>query len=257
MLTWSKAELKKAIVEVLPVSKSGILVVHSNIFNLGVFDEEDPCEKILEIFTEIYGGNVTVIVPTYTFLADSEIYKLKDTPGTNMGTLSEYVRKFRASYRSKCPIHNHCGFGPLAANLLSSSDETVSFGQNSDFDYFVEYDVDVLLLGCSLSEGATLFHHFEALADVPYRKWISVSKKVDYSSIQQTVSVKYFARDDENWVDSFDALEVSLLKDEIITCTNFGYGKISSFSAKKSEAYFKKMLEIDPYLLVKFNNVES
>ena len=62
--------------------------------------------------------------------------------------------------------------------------------------------------GAAFSEGATFLHHLEAVAGVPYRKWVTLPRAVvgDDGAVG-TRDVQYYGRDDVRWREDFDCVQ--------------------------------------------------
>ena len=225
----------------LGIKSDARVVCHSSLFSFGRSKSLDLLDAILEII----GVNGTLVVPGYVF-NDPEPFNRLTTEPSNVGSLSIDVFKTKESNRSFCPIHNHIGIGPLAKDL-HFNDYSTSFGVGSDFDYFIKNDFELLLLGCALSQGGTVLHHLEALANVPYRKWINIPKNIIQDGVNKIVDFKYFARSDDLVEDNFDIIhqEFSTLEKAVDT----PYSKSYLFSMRELQDVLLKILDSDPYYL--------
>jgi aminoglycoside N3'-acetyltransferase len=169
------------------------IVVHSRLLAFGALP--GACRSVLDALQHCIGPEGTLVVPTYVFgQQPGEIFDPRATVSTGMGPLSEYVRQQPGACRSVCPIHSHAALGPDADRMLTLPG-TVSIGPGSDFAALHAAGYTLLLLGCRFSQGATFLHHLEAVAEVPYREWISLSRTVQTTSGDPVpVSCQYYSR---------------------------------------------------------------
>jgi len=152
------------------------IIVHSALINFGVID--GGVKTVYQAIRNIIGQQATIVVPTYMLgAAPNETYDPDNSPSMACGSFSEYVRKKRGSIRSLCPLHNHTAIGPKA-ELLRQINGEISLGRGSDFDILHKENFLTLLLGCPFKDGATFIMHLEAVALVPFRSWVSLSRKV-------------------------------------------------------------------------------
>ena len=230
----------------LGVADNDKLVVHSRLISFGKID--GGATTVLNALQELVGSQGTIIVPTYT-LERGTIYNPHTSPSQGMGPLSEYVRLQPGRIRSLTPMHNHCGIGLNAALLLDSNRE-VSLGSGSDFDYLHRSDFKLLLLGAKLSQGATFLHHLEALAQVPYRKWIDLDRTCEISGNLETIKCKYFARTSNDTHEDFDAIETILQSKHLLKVvpTHLGASRLIGLADLQHEIL--SLLSKNPFALV-------
>jgi aminopeptidase-like protein/aminoglycoside N3'-acetyltransferase len=150
-------------------------MVHADLARLGTdaVDEVERARLTFETLRSIVGDAGTLLVPTYTFsFCRREPFDVQRT-GTTGGPWSpsaaflEYVRCRPGAVRSHDPIHSVAGVGPRARDLLLGAAPTC-FGPGSVFERLRQAAVKVCMLGLPLEE-ATVRHHAEELAGVPFR----------------------------------------------------------------------------------------
>lgn len=198
--TTNKEAINTHLIE-LGVERGDNLVVHSRLLSFGRIDGGPA--MIVGALLDRVGPEGTVVMPTYT-LARGTLYDQGVTPSQGLGPLPEILRKLPGAVRSRCPMHNHAGFGPKASILLRPSGR-VSLGPGSDFSELQAEGFKLVLLGCKPSEGATFLHHLEAVHSVPYRAMISLQRSiVDSDGSHSQITVDYFAVFDPSYHESFD-----------------------------------------------------
>ena len=215
---------------------------HAALFSFGKCNAVDAVEAL----KSVVGKNATIAVPAYHF--DETPFDICNSSFSGIGKFSQVVFAEEGAVRSRCPVHSHIALGPKAKELLAN-DPQYSFGPNSDFDWFLENNFDLVLLGCSFNNGATFLHHIEALMEVPYRKWVSSPKKYTSNGQVKLMDFKYFARIDTSLEENFDFLIKKIRDDINVVKTPFG----SSYriSLKKLTTLVKELLKENSYSLVK------
>lgn len=169
------------------------LAVHARLLSFGRL--EGNAATAYHALANAVGPEGTLAFPTYTLDGETKRpFDPADTPAPQMGALSEYVRQRPEALRTPCPLHSHAVVGPGAAALMAA-DANRSFGPRSVFDVMLRARFDLLLLGCTVHEGATFVHHVEADVGVPYRAWITFDRRVRaQDGAIQTVSYSYYSR---------------------------------------------------------------
>lgn len=236
----------------LGICESANVIVHSKLFAFGRIDSENPVKCIYDALRSAIGETGTIACPTYVFSTDyNHVFDPASSPAET-GALSEYIRKLPGAIRTSSPIHSHAAIGPLAVHFLRS-DPGTSIGPGSDFEKLRDLDFRLLLLGCKFSEGATYLHHLEAMHEVPYRKWITLKKKVKSDNHQNgmEIPVRYFARANEDHVEDFDPVGEHLREQGLLETKNAPYGKSASIPIQTLDKQVGKMLDANPYALVK------
>lgn len=224
------------------------LTVHARLISFGLI--EGGVATVVKVLSEAVGPHGTIIVPAYT-LSPGTLYDRQLTPSEGVGALPEHVRARAGVLRSRCPMHNHAGFG-ARADVLLVSDGRVSFGPGSDFAVFLDSGFRLLLLGVSITEGATFVHHVEAMAGVPYRVWLDLPRQ--YVGDDGTTAVmlcRYYGRPNPKAIaENFDILEPSLIGAGAMTkvATHFGDSRLVSLRELYQSG--REVLRADPYGLV-------
>jgi aminoglycoside 3-N-acetyltransferase len=155
-----EAEAVRSILGSRPVSRDGVLIVHSAFagFSRAGMRAEGFCEAVI---AEMAGG--TVLMPTMTWRTVTPAHPIFDelkTP-SHTGVLTEVFRTRYATHRSLHPTHSAAARGPLAQLLTATHHEgTTPCAGNSPYGLLRDYDSHILILGVGL-ECCTAFHHAE------------------------------------------------------------------------------------------------
>jgi aminoglycoside N3'-acetyltransferase len=184
--------------ELLGVKKKSNIVVYSNLSSFGIFSKKLP-KIVLNTLLNTIGNKGSLIMPTYSLNVPTkyvfDVNRIVDM--ANISMLSKIFFNKKKIYRSLSPIHNHIGIGSKSKFLLKTN-QNGSFGLNSDFHFMNKLNYKLILLGCTPLEGATYLHHLEALAGVPYRKWIKIKKKIREKNKIKTIYVDYYTNISKN-----------------------------------------------------------
>jgi aminopeptidase-like protein/aminoglycoside N3'-acetyltransferase len=159
------------------LSQGDVAFVHVDLDRLGAPAGAEPefsRERMLyETLRALLGPEGTLIVPTYTFsFCRGEPFDVQGSatsggPWSPTAAFLEYVRCRPGAVRSADPIHSVAGVGPRAAELLHGTAATC-FGPGSVFERLRQAGSKICMIGLDLDE-ATLRHHSEELAGVPFR----------------------------------------------------------------------------------------
>jgi len=221
------------------------ILVHSSLFSFGRITFN--LNELIDLFIDLIGSNGTLFVPAYTFqITKNDIYDPLKTHSEGLGVFSEAVRKHKKMVRSFCPIHNHCAIGKQANNLLLSNAEH-SLGANSDFEFFNQLNVKIILLGTDFHNSCTYLHHVESIANVPYRKWLKLKRNILINNDVNEIICHYFARNDDINNTYFNRIIPHLTN--LIT-VNAPYGKSYSITSQKLHEKALEQLIQNPYLFV-------
>ena len=196
MNTFNLKGIFKEHFEKLNLKKNEHVVIHSDLSTFGIMDKK-IYKVVLDVLIKLIGKNGTIIMPSYDFNNKKNyIYNYKKV-NKNNGRLVNLFSKKSNIKKSKSLIHSHLGLGKKSY-ILNKSKINKSFGKNTDFEFFIKEKFKLLLLGCKPSIGATIFHHFEYEAKVPYRKEITISKNYMINKNIKKIYYQYFERITKN-----------------------------------------------------------
>ncbi len=152
--------------ERLGVIPGDILMVHSSIKSLGIFD--GGLEAITTGFLNAIGSKGTLLMPSLCWtITTNEIFDPKSTASI-VGVLPEYFRQRQGTIRSIHPTHSVSGIGSLANDLIEDHvlDRTPC-GAHSPFRKITQTNGKIVMLGCGLRPNTTM-HALEEFVVPPY-----------------------------------------------------------------------------------------
>jgi aminoglycoside N3'-acetyltransferase len=154
----------------LGIKKNDNLVMHSNIISFGILNKKIP-KIFIDSLIEQIGPKGSLVMPSYSInLNQKRTIDIKEQFSKNInGILSKVFFKNYNVVRSLSVLHSHLLYGKLKEKF-KKREVFKSFGNNSDFDFFLKNKFKLLLLGCSPKEGCTYIHNIEYKLNLPYRK---------------------------------------------------------------------------------------
>jgi aminopeptidase-like protein/aminoglycoside N3'-acetyltransferase len=125
-------------------------------------------QTVIDALLELLGSTGTLIMPTfnYGFLKGSP-WDIRNTP-SQMGVLTELVRKDSRARRSFHAIYSVAAIGKHA-DEVAVHHSMDCFGETTIFTKLREWNAKILVLGLPFSKSFTFLHHCEQLAEVDYR----------------------------------------------------------------------------------------
>jgi aminoglycoside 3-N-acetyltransferase len=191
MLEVTQAQVIAAL-QALDIRTGDNLLVHSAVQFLG-----RPVGGIgmyLQAIRAVIGPHGTLAVPAFNFaFARGERYDPQNTPSSEMGVFSEYVRQQPGARRTRHPLSSLALLGPLAGEL-AGLDTPGAYDPGSAFERLLELDFKLLLLGASV-QAVSIVHYSEQRRGVPYRFWKEFHGLVRTSQGWEPRSCRMFARD--------------------------------------------------------------
>jgi aminoglycoside 3-N-acetyltransferase len=128
---------------------------------------EDRMRVFVDAILELLGTEGTLVVPTFSYsFSNNEVYSVNDSP-SQVGSLTEFVRKLPRARRSLDPIFSLAAIGARAEEVLAGAADD-SFGSDSPFARLHRLKATLAFCGCSFNR-ATFIHYVEQAAGVPYR----------------------------------------------------------------------------------------
>lgn len=171
---------------------------------------------------EAVGEQGTVVFPTYNWdFCKGEAFDYCNTP-SKTGTLSSIALKRPDFKRTKHPIYSFAVWGKYQ-DLLCNMDNTDSFGLDSPFGFFKEYDVKNYIIDVSLQHCFTYTHFVE-----------EQSRAVDYRFIKDFTS-EYIDENNNKSVSTYSMFVRDLDLDVIATIDPIEDDLISASAEKKYE----------------------
>lgn len=156
--------------QAIGIHQGDTLFVHSAYSTLGrsVGGVEGGPQTVIDALLELLGPEGTLIMPTfnYAFLRGTP-WDIRTTP-SQMGVLTELVRKDARALRSFHAIYSVAAIGKHAEEAAAHQ-STDCFGETTIFAKLREWQAKILVLGLPFSKSFTFLHHCEQAADVDYR----------------------------------------------------------------------------------------
>lgn len=236
----------------LKIKKGDNLLIYSDLSRFGLQKANLP-KIVLSCLKLTVGKYGSIVMPFYNFGTKSNFIfnKNKFIHTSMISALSKEFSKEKSIIRSNCLIHNHIGCGPNA-KILNYSDEKMSIGKNTDFEFLKNFNFKLLMLACDPMQGATYLHHLEAILGVPYRKWILLKRKKIYQGIKKVVFIKYYARRNEKFESDFNSFFNKIKKyKSVLSEQKVKYGRSYLISLKDLDRIGLKFLKKNKYCFVK------
>lgn len=204
----------------------------------------------LRAFIELIGPTGTLFVPTASLnLCNTDIvFDPDQTPSTDMGIFSEYVRTRAGAVRSFHPFWSVSGIGPAALKLLDNVSRH-AYGWGSVFQRFVEHDVLGVTIGISPHYSISVIHHIETVVGVPYRYNKEFVHPVlrDGSVMQEPFYLSVLYPDCDITRDQNRKIFDNFGRRGSLRSISLGRGKVWSFSHREFFEVTTRLLQNDIY----------
>jgi len=211
------------------VRSGGILMVHSSLKSMG--HVPGGPEIVIRALLEALGPEGTLLMPALTYETvtnENPVFNIAKTP-TCVGALTEYFRKRVGTIRSMHPTHSVCGVGRLAQGILEKHiNDTTPCGPNSPFFQILDYNGQILMLGCDLKPNTSM-HGIEELVEPPYL----FGPYITYQLIDgngHSAEKEYHRHGFEGWEQRYDRVE------NILDTSGLKTGKVLNASVHLIEA---------------------
>jgi len=157
----------------LGIKKGQVISLKTDLTCLGQFEATDK-NKILDGHLNALADTVdldqgTIVVPTSsTGLCNTKrTFDLNETP-SEAGVLTEFIRCRKDSVRSFHPFESYAAIGKEKGRVCEFNSRH-SYGFESPEDRMLDMDGILISIGLHPRFTATVIHHAEMLAGVPYR----------------------------------------------------------------------------------------
>ena len=244
--------LEEIFVSNLGINNKSHLVIHSSLFYL--LAQGLQTDELYKSLKKQMSTNSTIAVPTFNLHDRTKWFSDRCAFDKSNGVLSTYIFENTLGVRSSSAMHSYFLSGSDKSNSLAFDNPNKSFGSGSIFEYFIAKDYCYLLLGCDLTQGASIVHHIEREFEVPYRKEITIRRPNFFNlDCKQLTNYKYYARISEEIKTDLSVLQAEGIENGIIR--KISYGKIDSyiFNAKIFCDFVFRKLEKNPYYLVRID----
>jgi aminoglycoside 3-N-acetyltransferase len=164
-------ELVKGFKE-LGIKVGDIVFVHSSYKSFG--GVEGGPRTVIDALLNVLGKNGTLIMPTFTLDFCNQynkygigFFNVNNSP-SEMGILTELVRKMSGAKRTINPIYSVAVYGKLTDSLSTVCDKNV-YGKNSIFGKLHELNAKIMIIGLDYQNSFTFFHYVEEMMNIDYR----------------------------------------------------------------------------------------
>ncbi len=236
----------------LGIKEGDVILVHSSFNSLGNISN-DPDEVINALLT-VLGKNGTLIVPTFNFdFCNGKLFNVNETP-SQMGIITEFVRKNPSSIRTKDPVYSFAIMGKLKDELGKLVYDSC-YGKDSMFSQLRKYNGKILIIGLAYNDSMTFFHHIEEMEGCDYRYFKEFSGNIiDFDGINKKTKIKIFVRNLEKKVETdVDKMGVILENDGLVNSIKIGTADVKFLDANQVYNRTVKELKTNPHVLCKFN----
>jgi aminoglycoside 3-N-acetyltransferase len=244
------ADIQEALYKV-GIENGDHILVHSDISVFGkiaTLDRNYFLTAIIEQLAKAVGQAGTLVMPTFSYsFCKNEIFDIQDTKST-VGTLTEFFRQQSGVTRTKHPIFSAAIRGAKQDYFLDIGKD--SFDNESIFGKLRQMNGKIVFFGVNLA-ACTYVHHIEQLYGVNYRYLKTFTGEVRCGSHSYNDSATFFVR----YLDRIVELDVSrleeyLVKNNIMTSSSFGEGKVMAVNAQHLFNTTVELLDKDPYYLL-------
>lgn len=156
----------------LNLRKGDIVLVHSSFKSFG--GVVGGPQTVIDALLNVIGREGTLVMPTFTFAFCDQYnntgrgyFDVDKTP-SEMGILTEIVRKMAGAKRSINPIYSVAIFGRFRDELVKVEDKSI-FGEHSIFGKLHRHDAKIMIIGLSYNRSLTFFHYIEQMESCDYR----------------------------------------------------------------------------------------
>ena len=237
----------------LGVKEDDVLLVHSSFNSLGNISN-DP-NDVIDALLEILGKNGTLIFPTFNFdFCNGVPFNVNETP-SQMGIITEFVRKNPNSIRTKDPVYSFAIMGKLRKELGNLVYESC-YGKNSMFAQLRKHNGKILIIGLAYNDSMTFFHHIEEIEGCDYRYFKEFNGNIiDFDGTHKKTKIKIFVRNLEKKVQTdVNKMGKILENDGLVNKIKIGNGDMKFLDANQVYTRTTEELKNNPHILCKFNS---
>ena len=237
----------------LGIKDGDVILVHSSFNSLGTVSNGP--DDVIDALLHILGKNGTLIVPTFNMdLCNGDSLNLND-PSSQMGIITEFVRKNPDSVRTKDPVYSFAIMGKLKEKLGNLTYNSC-YGNDSMFAQLRKHDGKILIIGLAYNDSMTFFHHVEEMEGCDYRYFKEFNGNlIDFDGTEQKTKIKIFVRNLEKKVETdVDKMGVILLNNGLVNKTKIAIADVKILDANQVYIRTAEELKNNPHILCKFNS---
>ena len=237
----------------LGIKDGDVILLHSSFKSLGTVCSGP--DYVIHALLDILGKNGTLIVPTFNFdFCNGSSFNVNETP-SQMGIITELIRKNPDSIRTKDPVYSFAIIGKLKEKLGNLVYES-SYGKDSMFAQLRKHDGKILIIGLAYNDSMTFFHHAEEMEGCDYRYFKEFDGNlIDFDGTEQKTKIKIFVRNLEKKVETdVDKMGVILENKGLVNKIKIGDVDIKFLDVNQVYIHTAEELKNNPHILCKFNS---
>jgi aminopeptidase-like protein/aminoglycoside N3'-acetyltransferase len=222
--------------KLLGIQPGDTLFVHSSYSSLSQTPGgmENGPQTVIDALLSILGENGTLIMPTFNYdFLRGEKWDIRSTP-SQMGILTELVRKDPGAKRMFHPIYSVAAIGRLADEIETVRSDDC-FGDTTIFKKLRDWNAKIVVIGLPYSKSFTFLHHCEQMANVDYRYLKEFSgTAIDQAGIPHEMNITMFVRDvDKGVVLDFEPIG-KILDDKVAKIRQIGLSTVRLLDVNQS-----------------------
>lgn len=125
--------------------------------------------KLIDELKQMVGDEGTIMIRTFSWdFCNKHFFDYNNTLSQS-GSLGNFALKREDFKRTKHPIYSWSVWGKHKNDLISLNNKE-AFGENTPFEFILKHNGKLLMLGNVMGSSITMGHHWEKIANVPYRK---------------------------------------------------------------------------------------
>lgn len=232
----------------LGVVQGDVLLVHSSYKSFGPV--EGGPQTVVDALEAALGPEGTLIMPTFNFDFNKGMpWDVRSTP-SQMGVLTELVRKDPRAKRVFHPIYSFAILGKHA-EMLGALRYKSSYERGSVFGKLRDLDGKIMVIGLSYTNSMTFFHHIEQMEGVDYRFLKQFTGQVtDWDGSTRTDTFEMLVRDiDKGVITEVDPMGARLEEAGVIQVGQIGEAAVKLMKANEVYAFTAREMRLDPHLL--------
>lgn len=233
------------------LKRGDIVLVHNSFKSFG--GVEGGPETVIRSLLKVLGEEGTLIMPTFTFSfcdgfnkTGRGLFDVDETP-SEMGVMTEMVRKMPKALRSLNPIYSVAALGARAKELTAVCDKDV-FGKRSFFAKLRELDGKIIIIGLNYNRAMTFFHYVEQMEGCNYRHAKDFYGEIKVGKTVRTDTFTMAVRNDGISTD-VDRMGEKLEKSGIVKKTTIGQSEIKLLRSQDVYKITAREMKKDPKLL--------
>lgn len=244
----------KSAYSALGLVKNDIIYLTGNLGSLGFYGaKEETLKAHVDAVLSIIGDSGTIVVPTHTFrFCNTDNIFNYLTAESETGPLTEYIRTLPGAVRQFHPFSSSTAYGFQAQYLCSNNSRHV-YGMHSPFERMIEQNAKFLSIGLPARFTASIIHHLEFIAGVPYRFTKGFQQRCMLTNQVETLTFYLFVlyRNNDLIRDKNKKIFNIFYQKYDQTRVKLGLSFVEIFSMKKFADHISKALIKDPYLWLK------